>query len=324
MKTPLCRGAKYDSIENISANLPVSLRGGGIFLLKFEHLDEAISKAAFLNEFCFGVRIVRFDGGEALYSSVPLESEVFPACREAGEKGRERSFLQARSEKNLCFGKDQEAYEITSVPVLVGDQRCALEMIQPHRSVISAVSGEPKSGLDGEAYLSGALSSLILRDTLTGLYNRRYIDEFLPAAMSAAYSRGQPLSLIFTDIDHFKFVNDRYGHITGDLVLQHVAQLLKNKIRRTDSWVARYGGDEFVICLPGVDNSAARRIANRLRVAVMVERFPLGESAVSLTCSFGVHTLEKGDSHLTALMLLHQVDEKLYLAKHAGKNTVVS
>jgi diguanylate cyclase (GGDEF)-like protein len=141
--------------------------------------------------------------------------------------------------------------------------------------------------------------------------------------MSAAYESGQPLSVIFADIDQFKAVNDRYGHIAGDLVLQHVAQLLQKKVRRTDSWTARYGGDEFVICLPGVDAASARRIANRLRVAVMSERFPLEDGALSLTCSFGVYAMEQSDFQLSAIMLLHRADENLYRAKHAGRNAVV-
>ena len=292
-------------------------------MLKFDHLEEAVAKAAVLKEFCFGVRIVRMDDGVVLYSSVAFAGEDFSKYRVNLGMGITSTFSGAQTERSLLFGKNQEAYEITSVPVLVGDQRCALEMIQPHRTVISAISGETGEPLDTEGYLSGTIGNLVLKDSLTGLYNRRYIDEYLPASLSAAYDRGQPLSLIFADIDQFKHVNDHHGHLAGDLVIQHVAQLLQKKIRRTDSWVARYGGDEFVICLPGVDHVAAQRIANRLRLAILSERFYLENEAVGLTCSFGVQSVEKNDFQLSALMLLHHADEKLYLAKHAGRNTVM-
>ncbi len=292
-------------------------------MLKFDHLEEAVAKAAVLKEFCFGVRIVRLDDGTVLYSSAALSGEDFSKCRVNLELRGTNTFSGTQSERSILFGKHQEAYEITSVPVLVGDTRCALEMIQPHHSVISAVSGEAGEPQETERYLAGTIGNLVLKDSLTGLYNRRYIDEYLPAALSAAYDRGQPLSVIFADIDQFKQVNDNHGHLAGDLVLQHVAQLLQKKIRRTDSWVARYGGDEFVICLPGVDHAAAQRIANRLRLAIMSERFYLESESIGLTCSFGVHSVEQNDFQLTALMLLHHADEKLYRAKHAGRNTVM-
>jgi two-component system, cell cycle response regulator len=291
-------------------------------MLKFDHLKEAVEKAAFLKEFCFGVRIIRADDGAELYASTPLAVNDSAQRRVSALPDGAGTLSPAQSRRSLVLGKQQEIYDVTSVPVLVGDLPCTLEMIQPRRSAISAISGLP-GGANAEQYLSGAIGNLVLKDSLTGVYNRRYIDEFLPAALSTAYERGQPLSIIFADIDQFKPINDSHGHIAGDLVLQHVAQLLQKKIRRTDSWVARYGGDEFLICLPGVDNTEALRIANRLRVALMSERFPLENGAVSLHCSFGVQSVEKNDFQLSALMLLHQADEKLYQAKNAGRNTVL-
>ncbi|HML67132.1 MAG TPA: GGDEF domain-containing protein [Clostridia bacterium] len=292
-------------------------------MLKLDHLEEAVAKAAFLKEFCFGVRIIRLEDGAELYSSIPLSGEDFSHRRVSIEGNTTSQFSGSQSERSYFFGKNHEAYEITSVPVLIGDQRCSLEMIQPHSRVISTITGQSGDMLDTERYLSGTIGNLVLKDTLTGLFNRRYIDEYLPAALGAAYDQGQPLSVIFADIDQFKQVNDKHGHLAGDLVLQHVAQLLQKKIRRTDSWVARYGGDEFVICLPGVDHASAQRIANRLRLAIMSERFPLENGAINLTCSFGVQSVEKNDFQLSALMLLHRADERLYQAKHAGRNTVM-
>lgn len=260
-------------------------------MLKFDSLEEAVQKTALFLEFCFGLRIVRLADKALLYTSAPSFSE-------------------------------QAVRDISRIPVEICSEGCSLEMIQPNRRAISAVFGEQDTIYTAQD-ISGAVGSMMHKDALTGLYNRRYIDETLPAALSAAYDRGKALSLIFADIDRFKQVNDVYGHIAGDLVLQHIAQLLQKKTRRTGSWVARYGGDEFLICLPGVEQAAARRTANQLRVAIMNDRFPIGGSAIQLTCSFGVHSVEKNDFQLSALMLLHRTDEKLYQAKHAGRNTVI-
>jgi len=292
-------------------------------VLKVDHLEEAVAKAAFLKELCFAVRILRQDDGAELYSSLPPVSEVVSNRQSEAKPEEATEHAPKQDAHGLQLDDHQEAYEITSVPVFIGEERCLLELIQPHRRVISAVSGGPDGRFYTEQYLSGAIDNLILKDTLTGLYNRRYIDEYLPAALSAAYDRGQPLSLIFADVDRFKLVNDNHGHIAGDLALQHIAGLLQKMIRRTDSWVARYGGDEFIICLPGVDNATAQRIANHLRVAIMSERFPLEDGLINLTCSFGVQSVEKNDFQLSARMLLHRADEKLYQAKHAGRNAVV-
>ena len=292
-------------------------------MLTFDHLEHAVEKAAVLKEFCYGVRIVRVNDGAVLYTSVPLTGTDFSSNRVILEIGEAGVLSGARSERSLVAGKNQESFEVTSVSVLVGDQPCALEMIQPRRSVISAISGESDDLEDTQRYLSGTIGNLVLKDSLTGLYNRRYIDEHLPAALCTAYDRGEPLAVIFVDVDQFKQVNDKHGHMAGDLVLQHVAELMQKTIRRTDSWVARYGGDEFVICLPGVDYAAAQRIANRLRLAIMSERFSLEGGVINLTCSFGVQSVERNDFQLTALMLLHRADEKLYQAKHAGRNIVM-
>ena len=291
-------------------------------MLKFDCLEDAISKASFLKEFCFGVRVIDNKDAAVLYSSLPEIGEDFLPVSASASKETKRSAVLHESDRTLYFGRNQTAYEITSVPVSIGGQGCTLEMIQPYRRIISAVTGASAQSFDGQEYLSSTIGNMLLKDTVTGLYNRRYIDEYLPVAVNAACDRGQPLSVVFADVDEFKQINDHHGHIAGDLVIQHIAELFKRNIRQADSWVARYGGDEFIICLPGVDNAAATRIANRVRLLVMNERFPLESGSISLTCSFGVHTVDQSDFQLSALMLLHRADEKLYQAKRAGRNKV--
>ena len=291
-------------------------------MLRLDRLEDAVSKAEFLKEFCFGVRIVRLEDEKVLHSTLLQPEEQSTVEHDLKRTEHKPADVQGNA-RRYYIGSNMEIYESTSVPVMIADQPCALEMIQPRSRVISAVSGGAGGPFSAEKYMQDALGELAFRDTLTGLHNRRYIDEYLPAALSEAYAREQPLSLIFADIDRFKLVNDNNGHLFGDLVLQHVAQLMQKKIRKTDSWVARYGGDEFIICLPGVGEAEAQRIANRLRVAIMSERFPMENGVLQLTCSFGVQSLEKSDFQLTALMLLRQADEKMYQAKNAGRNKVI-
>ncbi len=295
----------------------------GISMQKFMQLKEAIEKAEFLEKFCAGVRIIRLQDSAVLYSSALLAEEADFSRHTSGEKHAFGGSRPGQSDSSLLFGKTQETYEITRVPILIGGQRCAIETIQPRQIAISTELETPSDPFEGERYLAGAIGSMNLKDTLTGAYNRRYIDEALPGAMRAAYERARPLSLIFLDIDRFGLINERYCRVAGDLVLQHIAQFLRKRIDLPGSWVARYESDLFVICLPGVKNSSAMREANNLRVAIMGERLPLEGGEVSLTCSFGVQTLEKTGVQLSALMLLHQAQEKLFLAKRMGRNAIV-
>jgi hypothetical protein len=113
-------------------------------MLKFDHLEEAVQKAAFLKEFCYGVRIVGHDDGSVLYSSLPQTGEDFaPRYPDADAAAGARAFGRGESERSVYVGRNRESYEITSVPVMIGDARCRLEMIQPRRRVISGVTGGP-------------------------------------------------------------------------------------------------------------------------------------------------------------------------------------
>ena len=292
-------------------------------MLSFDCLADAISKASLLKEFCFGVRVIVNKDATVLYSSLPdIGEDCMPVIGIPATGDNRLDETRKKRERKLSFERNQAAYEISCVPIFIGGQSCTLEMIHPNRRVISAVTGASAQSFDVQKYLSGTIGSMIYKDTITGLFNRRYIDEYLPRAVSAACERGQPFSLIFANIDELKPIIDRYDLVAGDLVIQHIAELIKRMIRQANSWVARYGGDEFIICLPGVDNASAIRIANRVRLAVMNERFPLETGSISLTCSIGVHTVDQSDFQLSALMLLHRADEKLYQAKRAGKNKV--
>jgi diguanylate cyclase (GGDEF)-like protein len=157
-------------------------------------------------------------------------------------------------------------------------------------------------------------------DGLTGLYNRRWIDEAMPRFVTRYARSEQPLSVLMVDVDHFKKFNDTHGHSTGDKVLIVVGQTLRANVRPTDL-VARYGGEEFLVILPDTSIASGRLVAERLRHAIDEIELQLPEipEPPSITISLGGGCLEKGE---TMAQLLAKADQALYASKHGGRNRV--
>ncbi len=169
------------------------------------------------------------------------------------------------------------------------------------------------------------LKRLIAIDALTGVANRRHFDRSLDRELRRARRDGQPLSLIFLDLDEFKRFNDTYGHARGDEVLRRVAQTLNETFRRGGDFVARYGGEEFAVVLPGVDTRRAALYAERLRRRIWRLAIPyeVGETTDRVTISGGVATI--GPAMIaTPEQLLRAADAALYRAKCLGRNQIAS
>jgi diguanylate cyclase (GGDEF)-like protein len=164
------------------------------------------------------------------------------------------------------------------------------------------------------------IRTLSIRDPLTNLYNRRYLNEIVVGELDRAVRLRQPLSVIVIDIDHFKLINDRWGHVVGDQVLRGMAQVLSRYVRAYDT-VTRFGGEEFVILMAQTGEDEALALAERIRLETAHERLLPEEYVV--TCSFGVNTLVP-DAPLapTPEEFIHRADQALYDAKHAGRNCV--
>lgn len=155
-----------------------------------------------------------------------------------------------------------------------------------------------------------------LTDTLTGVGNRRKLDQALATEISRARRTGGKLCALMADLDHFKKVNDRYGHAAGDTVLQRFGEILRAQTRPTDT-AARYGGEEFVLLLPHVELARAAAMADRIRQLVGAET--IAPLAAPISASFGVAELRAGD---TADAFIDRADEALYRAKSAGRDRV--
>jgi diguanylate cyclase (GGDEF)-like protein len=158
------------------------------------------------------------------------------------------------------------------------------------------------------------------RDALTGLYNRRYIDERLPALLHETAVQRTPISIALIDLDHFKRINDTLSHDAGDRVLQRVAEIL-NDAATGPAIAARMGGEEFVLVLPGADAAVAVQRCEELRQLIRSYPWPPITGAMAVTTSIGVTTSPDGSGLLAAL--LAEADRRLYDAKHAGRDRVV-
>ena len=161
---------------------------------------------------------------------------------------------------------------------------------------------------------------LALFDPLTGLNNRRFMENHLATMLDNAKVRRAPLTLMILDIDHFKQVNDTYGHDCGDEVLKAFADRLRGIIRGGDL-LCRLGGEEFVIVMPGVATQTATRIAERTRLAVQDEQFPIDASGRVIPVTVSIGLAERRDDD-DAGSLYHRADQALYRAKSAGRNRV--
>lgn len=160
------------------------------------------------------------------------------------------------------------------------------------------------------------INELLRSDALTGIANRRHFFEYFQKMHAHATRHKTPLSLVMADIDHYKEVNDRYGHQVGDEVLFDFAQLLKNNCREEDL-PARYGGEEFAILLVPANKDEAYNLVERLRSTI--EKTEFGDYKLKITTSFGIASLQNTEDIDT---LLKKADQALYAAKSAGRNQV--
>ena len=165
------------------------------------------------------------------------------------------------------------------------------------------------------------LSQLATTDTLTGLANRGHALESLQTMLTRAQRLGRPMGVMLLDVDHFKQVNDTYGHPAGDQVLRDIAHILQANVRAYDL-AARFGGEEFLVLCEGADLSATVDMAERIRAAVASRVYRLaGGQTLRTTVSVGVYA--GAGSHATAMQLIELADQALYRAKQAGRNRVV-
>ncbi len=163
---------------------------------------------------------------------------------------------------------------------------------------------------------------MALYDPVTNAYTKRFLIDRLEHEFSYAARRNLPLSFIIFDLDHFKKINDSYGHPAGDYILQKVAEITKQTVRATDLF-ARYGGEEFVILMRDTNEEEGITLADRLRKLIEIQEFIFEEKKIPVTISLGVACLKDGNFN-TPQELLKAADEYLYISKSEGRNRVTA
>ncbi|MCU0685747.1 MAG: GGDEF domain-containing protein [Polyangiaceae bacterium] len=177
------------------------------------------------------------------------------------------------------------------------------------------------SGDDVESQYHEEIYRMTIFDGLMQVYNRRYLFEALEREIIRARRHGRDLSVVMFDIDHFKQVNDRFGHLAGDFVLKELARVVQSRIRR-DEVFARYGGEEFSLVLPETTLEGAYALAETLRRKISEHGFAFQSETIPVTVSMGIAVLS--DVERGATELIKRADEKLYEAKRGGRNRVCS
>ncbi len=183
---------------------------------------------------------------------------------------------------------------------------------------------ELKQAMDNLSTANDTLQTISITDALTGIYNRYYFDEHWRIEHKRAFRDKSHLAIILLDIDHFKKVNDNYGHPAGDACLKQVATSIRNLAAREPDIVCRYGGEEFVLILPGTDEIGAVKVAQKIRLKIEELKIEWGNLEIKVTASLGISSLIPNNSNESNReYMLNQADQALYQAKHQGRNQAI-
>ena len=254
-------------------------------------------------------------------------NEKFETCHNLWNKNKicdNCISMRAYNEKDVFIKietNDDEIIMATAIPIEVDDGTLVVELIKDVTR--SMILDETKLSKSSDIVKLLEMASLAaVTDELTNIYNKRYIQEKLPVELVISKLNKDPLTLIMTDIDHFKRINDTYGHLAGDEVLREFCRILKNNLRDDKDWMARFGGEEFLICLTQTDNQTAIKVAERLRESIQKADFVFNGENIKITASFGLCT-NSIDNNYEIEKFVQCVDKKLYQAKDSGRNMVI-
>ncbi len=229
-----------------------------------------------------------------------------------------RAYNEADTFVKIEYNKEK-IYMIMASPIVMENKKYVFEMLKDVTNTGIIENFSEKTSEEIQLYING-MNDKIIKDELTGIYNRRFIDERLPIDILKSASQKSPLSIIIADIDFFKSINSNYGHLAGDYILFEFASLIKNSIRKDSDWVARYGGEEFIIVLDNTDSNTAFEISEKIRKKVEEKVFECEDNKINITSSFGIYTLDEDNFDINIKSAINYADKKLYEAKQTGRN----
>ncbi len=217
--------------------------------------------------------------------------------------------------------KGDGVYMVIVSPIIFGDTIYVSEVLKDltETGIVTGLNG---LSIRETTDIISMLNQKVIRDDLTEAYNRRYINEKLPSDILSAARNNEKTSVIMLDIDYFKEINDMYGHLAGDLVLKELTNIIKCKIRRDYDWVARFGGDEFLIVLKNSGIEVANKVVKEIQMALRNKVIRFDNYIIKLTISFGMYAIEPGTKCFEEA--LHIVDKNLNIAKESGRDMVIS
>lgn len=283
------------------------LRKGRIFVSEMVFINEIEKQLGLVSKLYDFLRIIDPLSGAVLEKSKDCSSFF------GDEQLREDSIAIKAFRDKECYVRLKQSgnstFLISAFPIESSDRQLVLEL---YKNVSTTLSLSCESCND-------TIINLAMRDDLTKLFNRRYVDERLPKDIRRAVATQTPLSLIFLDIDNLKEVNDGLGHEFGDKLLIAVSDIILHSIRANTDWVARYGGDEFLICLNDIAEADACEIAERIRNKI-AEPFIMEDKKILTSASLGLYRVEQKEISPAELIAL--ADRKMYEAKKSGKNRI--
>lgn len=304
----ICKGEKFlsdnydmtiDFVEsnlNIARNLYDSIR----------LVDPNNKKVLFYNEGVF------VEGNESCFSKL----NKITMC----ENCISMRAIKNKSTFTKIENVDEKVYLIYAIPFDVNDKTVVVELIKDVTNSLFYGSSIDKENCKVNDIIQ-ELKILATKDSLTGVYNRRFIDERLPIEIDRCIKNNEPISILMLDVDYFKKINDNFGHIAGDFVLKEFTNCLEKCIRKKRDWIARYGGEEFLVCIPGAREDEAFKIAERMRSYIAGKIINYKDEALNITTSIGIYTIT--DESITMEEFLNCADKKLYKAKSSGRNKIV-
>ncbi|MDP4088393.1 MAG: GGDEF domain-containing protein [Bacillota bacterium] len=290
-----------------------------------DNIYEFINKNTFIQKLYDVIRIIEPVSNKEVMFTDGKEPIAKNCCYEFWKKSKRcsncvtmRAYYDKKTYVKIEYNKDK-IFLVTASPIRIGSEDYVIELLKDitETGIIENIEKRTQEGIVGAIQ---EMNNLVVKDGLTGVYNRRFINEQLPSALLANKLGSKPLTVMMIDIDHFKLINDEYGHLAGDAALIQISKLLQDSTEEEIGWAARYGGEEFFLLVYDKEPREAFEFAESLRKTIYENVFTYNEVKIKLSVSIGVYICE--DVSLSPEEIIANADRKLYLAKEKGRNRI--